>query len=69
MPTDFRWLALICDQIFPSRFKFRKPLEEILNKHNINFLLIDKNYAGLKELNLSRIEIFLEAGNLCLLKW
>ena len=47
----------------------RKPLEEILNKHNMNFLLIDKNYVGLKELNLSRINILLEAGNLCLLKW
>lgn len=46
----------------------KKPLEEILNKHKINFLLVDKNYVGLQELNLSKIDTLLEAGNLCLLK-
>jgi len=47
----------------------RKPLEVILNKHNINYLLLDKNYIGLQELNLSRINTLIDAGNLCLLKW
>lgn len=47
----------------------RRPLEEILNKHNINYLLIDKNYVNLDELKLSRIKVVLEEGNLCLIKW
>jgi hypothetical protein len=47
----------------------RKPLEGMLNKHGINYFLVDKNYVNLNELNLSRIDTVLEAGNLCLLKW
>lgn len=46
----------------------RRPLEEILNKHNINYLLIDRNYVNLEELKLSKINIALEVENLCLMK-
>jgi len=46
----------------------RRPLDEILNKHNINYLLIDKNYVDLQELNLTGTNIVLEEGNLCLIK-
>lgn len=47
----------------------RRPLEEILNKHKITYLLIDKNYVTIPELNLSKTDIVFESGNLCLLKW
>ncbi|MDD4979707.1 MAG: hypothetical protein PHC54_00345 [Candidatus Omnitrophica bacterium] len=46
----------------------RRPLEEILNKHKINYLLIDKNYVSLGELNLTATNVVLEEANLCLIK-
>lgn len=46
----------------------RKPLEQILNRHNINYLLIDKNYVNIEELKLSAIDIAIEQDHLCLIK-
>ena len=47
----------------------KKPLEDIMSAHNINYLLIDKNYVSLAALQLAEgSRIVLERENLCLIK-
>ncbi|RJO64004.1 MAG: hypothetical protein C4540_05465 [Candidatus Omnitrophota bacterium] len=47
----------------------KRPLEEILSVHNINYLLIDKNYVNPEALQLAAgSKIVLERENLCLIK-
>ncbi len=46
----------------------RRPLPEILKKHNINYLLINKNYVTLEELRLGNPEAVLQEENFILIK-
>ena len=46
----------------------RRPLEEILEKHRINYLLIDTNYVRLDELNLKHGNIDYKSDNYLLIK-